>query len=209
MRECRGWAGVKNIYVFPDCCLGMSASHNARDVSVCFSGCPGSFPSARYPSNFLFGTWKPACQTDLAACDSHAHNIGSLYQNDGPLPLAAACYAPHARGFCCQCLRHAFVHGVADDFTSKDVLHASEVKPAFTSRHIRDSDKPVLVRRSRFEPLLQQIRSDWEVMARVGRGLILAFGLQCKPSSFRSRPMRSRPAAKPCSSNSGCIRRTR
>jgi hypothetical protein len=73
------------------------ASHTAGDVSARFSGCPRSFPSARYRSNCLSGTWKPACQTGPAACDSHTHNIGFLYQNDGSVPLVAVCCEPHAR----------------------------------------------------------------------------------------------------------------
>lgn len=73
-----------------------------------------------------------------------------------------------------QPLRHAFVHGVADDFTSEDVLHASKVKPAFSSRPIRDIDKPLLVRRCRFKPLVQQIGRHRQVMPGVGRGLEFA-----------------------------------
>ena len=70
-----------------------------------------------------------------------------------------------------QSLRHALTYRIADQFTGKNILDASEVEPSLVSGDVGDVGHLGFVWAGRREGLIEQIFRDWQVVIRVRRRL--------------------------------------
>ena len=70
-----------------------------------------------------------------------------------------------------QFRKHPLSHRITDDLARENVFDPSEIQPALTSGDVSQVADPDLVRRSRSEVLVQQIRCHRELVTRVGRHL--------------------------------------
>ena len=75
----------------------------------------------------------------------------------------------HHKLFC-----HALAHGIADYFAAKQVLQTSQIQPSLICGDVGNVTAPGLIRSACTEVLVQYIRSDWQVVRRIGRRLELA-----------------------------------
>lgn len=64
-------------------------------------------------------------------------------------------------------------HGVTDDLPVPEVLDPGQIKPALVSRNISDIGHPRLVGDGDGKFLIQQVRSNGQIVVRIGRRLVL------------------------------------
>jgi hypothetical protein len=86
-----------------------------------------------------------------------------------PPPVAEGLF----QGSLDQFLSHPSAHSVAENLHRSEVFDACQIQSVFAGRGVGDIGPIDLRRPSDFELLIEQIRSYWQIMSRVGRGLEL------------------------------------